>query len=150
MHSKHIFTTLIILGFLIGLSVDVKAKLKKNQDPNLSKDSVRAMVDKEIINLKKDLKMKNNNKDRFVLLNKSINKINTARKKTVRQSEVDENYMDLLMASLNHIPAEKSFKKSDCLSYKNALLFQLDPLSEATPSEPGVKEGFEVLEILCK
>lgn len=150
MHAKYIFTTLIVLGFFIGLSVDVKAKFQKTQDPNLAKDSVRSIVNKEIVKLKTDLNNKKSNKERFLLLSSSVKKINSVRKKFTRQSEVDENYMDLLMAALNHIPTEKSFKKEDCHSYKNALLFQLEPLSEEKPSEPGVKEGFEVLEILCK
>lgn len=82
-------------------------------------------------------------------VNGFIKNIKELRSRHGRQSELEEVFLDRLIDGLKSLPEAKEFKLENCRNYKANMLFQFDPRQEDEPKEPGTKEAFEILTILC-
>ncbi|MFM6928008.1 MAG: hypothetical protein ACKOX6_06055 [Bdellovibrio sp.] len=112
--------------------------------------SLRVQVDSYVAALNKELGSNENNHEKFKVLSRVVDEITMLRDNGLPQSARDDAYMDLMVAVYESIPAEKDFKKRDCLRYENDLLNQFEPNADDAPTEPAVKPGWQALQSLCR
>ena len=139
--------TRIILGIAIGCLFS-QALLGKRESISASL-SVRQQFDSEISNLIKNLKSVPSSDQKWRTLAKSEHDLESLRKKSSRQVEPDEIYMDTIATALKSIPRGSKFKKEECSDYRTRIQFQFDPKDEEKNSPP-VAESLAVLDVLCK
>lgn len=139
MYSRTIFK---IIGLFL-LTLALQSTLAANHGAIRIKALKQFATLKSKIHSEKQLYKKLNQLQRFT------KDIEGLRAKSGRQSEVDEIFLDRLIEGLNLIPEAKDFKFENCPKYKANLIFQFDPQQEDEPKEPGTKDAFEILTILC-
>lgn len=112
--------------------------------------TIRQQVDSYAELMEKEVAAAKNNRERFRALDRVEDQIIALRENAVTQTAHDEAYMDLMLAVIDSIPAEKEFHKKDCARYEADMLNQFDPTADEGPSEPAVKPGWNALQSLCK
>lgn len=144
-----------ILVFIWILVLDAHGSIKQHEQakreiPVFSSRSLRQQVDTYAELLQKEVNIAKSNKDIYRSLNRVLQEIKSLRDNTAPQGAWDEAHMDLMVSVLESLPAEKKFKKRDCLKYENELISQFEPLADETPEEPAVRPGWSVLRSLCQ
>lgn len=111
---------------------------------------VRDVIDKSVKDLTERIKSAKDLKSVWKDLAKVEADAKALRKKEKRQSEFDEIHLDSLRSSLEEIPRDKKFVKSECDSVKNRIIAEFSPY----PKEDGEYPDFVnlttgVLAALC-
>lgn len=140
---------IIILSMIISMSSFAAVPLRIEFSPPGGKP-LRTQVDNYIVALNRELASGRNNHEKFKTLSRAVDEITMLRDNSMPQTAQDDAYMDLMVAVIESLPAEKDFKRPNCLRYENDLLNQFEPNADDTPTEPAVKPGWQALQSLCR
>jgi hypothetical protein len=89
--------------------------------PIRSSRSAREQFDSYVELLRKDVAMSKDKKQKYQVLNLTLNQLKSLRAEVAEGEDADTTHMDLMITSLEAIPSSKQFKKKNCEEYKAGL-----------------------------
>ena len=141
---------IISVALLVVAAIAFPPALMGQREATQGSLSARQKFESEISNLEKNLSRAANLNEQLRLIERAEKGFRIMRKKQGRQVESDELFFDQFQTLLSEFPREKSFRKEECGGYQAFLVAHFEPKPQGSIHNPALKDGLEVLALLCR